>query len=215
VCFLQDHDQVGNRAIGDRIGATVPKGLLDVGATLLLTSPFTPMLFMGEEWAAGTPWLFFTSHPEPELAEVTAAGRQEEFAGHGWGAEEVPDPQEPDTFLRSRLDWAELDKEPHSSTLATYRALLRLRRDRPELADPRLDRVGVDYDDQAGWLVVRRGDLRVACNLSEQPTNVPLDGPVSAVLLHTAEPDQEPPSVTGALLSMPPQSAAVVELAAD
>ena len=88
--YLQDHDQIGNRAVGDRISATLSPGLLAVGATLVLTSPFTPMLFMGEEWGAGTPWQFFTSHPEPELGKATAEGRIGEFAEHGWDADVVP-----------------------------------------------------------------------------------------------------------------------------
>ena len=106
--YLQDHDQIGNRAVGDRISATLSPGLLAVGATLVLTSPFTPMLFMGEEWGASTPWQFFTSHPEPELGKATAEGRIGEFAEHGWDADVVPDPQDPETFTRSKLDWSEL-----------------------------------------------------------------------------------------------------------
>ncbi len=86
VCYLQDHDQVGNRATGDRISATLPPGLLKVGAGLVLTAPFTPMLFMGEEWGATTPWQYFTDHPDPVLGQAVAAGRRAEFARHGWAA---------------------------------------------------------------------------------------------------------------------------------
>ena len=95
VVCLQNHDQVGNRAVGDRLPELVPIELVDVGAVLLLTSPFTPMLWMGEEWAAATRWPFFTSHPEPELAEATGKGRLAEFAGHGWNTDEMIDPQDP------------------------------------------------------------------------------------------------------------------------
>ena len=115
--YLQDHDQIGNRAVGDRISASLSPGLLAVGATIVLTSPFTPMLFMGEEWGASTPWQFFTSHPEPELGRATAEGRIGEFAEHGWDADVVPDPQDPETFTRSKLDWSELGKEPHARLL--------------------------------------------------------------------------------------------------
>ena len=80
VAYLQNHDQIGNRATGDRISASLSPSLLRVGATLLLTAPFTPMLFMGEEWAACTPWQFFTTHPEPELAAAVRTGRRREFA---------------------------------------------------------------------------------------------------------------------------------------
>jgi len=169
VAFLQDHDQVGNRALGDRLSGepdALPPELLKVGAALLLTAPFTPMLWMGEEWGASTPWQFFTSHPEPELAASVAAGRREEFAGHGWATDDVPDPQDPATFERSKLDWSELDDDKHADVLDFYRRLLALRRSRPELSDPRLDLVEVGYDEGARWLVVYRGALRVAVNLA-------------------------------------------------
>src|SRR5918994_7366430 len=105
----QNHDQVGNRAAGDRLSATLDRGRLAIAAVLTLTSPFTPMLFMGEEWGATTPWQFFVSHPEPELAAAVAEGRFEEFARMGWDRDQVPDPQAPSTFSDSKLDWA----EPH------------------------------------------------------------------------------------------------------
>lgn len=120
---------------GPAVRVALP-GLQRVGATLLLTAPFTPMLFMGEEWAASTPWQFFTSHPEPELAAAVATGRRREFAAHGWSDGEVPDPQDPQTFARSRLDWAELDKPEHREMLDFYRRLIALRRSRPDLSDP-------------------------------------------------------------------------------
>ena len=139
--YLQDHDQIGNRAAGDRIAALVPPNLVKVGACLMLTGPYTPMLFMGEEWAADTPWQYFTDHIEPWLAEAVAEGRRAEFAGHGWDGADVPNPQDEATFLRSKLDWAQVDREPYIGILAWYRELIALRRARPELTDPRLERV--------------------------------------------------------------------------
>jgi maltooligosyltrehalose trehalohydrolase len=212
VAFLQDHDQVGNRALGDRLSgdpAPLSPQLLKVGAALLLTSPFTPMLWMGEEWGAGTPWLFFTSHPEPELAAAVANGRREEFASHGWEAEEVPDPQDPATFERSKLDWAELAAESHADVLDFYRRVIALRRSRQELSDPRLDQVEVAYDENGRWLVVHRGMLRVAVNLAPVRQEVPLDGTPMSVLLS---------SVPGFVyrdgaVELEPGSAAVLELA--
>ncbi|GAA4208428.1 malto-oligosyltrehalose trehalohydrolase [Actinocatenispora rupis] len=182
VAFLQDHDQVGNRATGDRISATLSPGLCKVGAMLILTSPFTPMLFMGEEWAAGTPWQFFTSHPESELGAAVAAGRRAEFAAHGWPPGDVPDPQDPSTYERSILDWSELDKPAHAEILRFYRKLIALRRSRPELADPRLDRVRVDGGQD--WLTVHRGRYRVVVNLAPVRRTlavggVPLDVPLA------------------------------------
>ena len=180
--YLQDHDQVGNRAAGDRISAAVPSDLVKVGAGLILTAPYTPMLFMGEEWGASTPWQYFTDHTDPGLARAVTQGRRAEFADFGWGAAEVPDPQDEATFLRSKLDWSELEQGCHAELLQWYRELIALRRARPELTDPRLGRVHVDYDEAERWLVVRRGRLRVVANLGPRGQRVSLDRPVAAVL---------------------------------
>ncbi|MDG4801214.1 malto-oligosyltrehalose trehalohydrolase [Micromonospora sp. WMMD980] len=206
VAYLQNHDQIGNRATGDRISATLSAGMLRVGATLLLTAPFTPMLFMGEEWAATTPWQFFTSHPEPELAVAVATGRRREFAAHGWATDDVPDPQDPQTFLRSRLDWAELDKPEHREMYEFHRRLIALRKSRPDLSDPRLHRVEVRHGDQ--FLVVRRGDTLVVANLAERPQRVNLPGVVRRVLLATAE----GATVMRDGIELPAESAAIVAL---
>ncbi len=179
--YLQDHDQVGNRAQGDRSGALMSEGLLKVGAALVLTSAFTPMLWMGEEWGAATPWLFFTDY-EPELGAKVRQGRRAEFTAHGWGAQEVPDPQAAATFERSRLDWGELEKEPHGALLDWHRRLIELRRQHAELTDGRLDRVGTAYDESARWFVVRRGSVLVVANLGPDRQTVPVEGSPVAVL---------------------------------
>ncbi|MEY9852972.1 maltooligosyltrehalose trehalohydrolase [Leifsonia sp. EB41] len=131
VAFSQDHDQIGNRAVGDRLTATLDEGRLAVAAALILLGPFTPMLFMGEEWGATTPWPFFSSHPEPELAEATRTGRIAEFARMGWDPNVVPDPQDPATFESARLDWTEPARPTHARLLAWYRHLIELRRELP------------------------------------------------------------------------------------
>jgi maltooligosyltrehalose trehalohydrolase len=205
VGYLQDHDQVGNRATGDRISATLSPGLLRIGAALMLTSPFTPMLFMGEEWAASTPWQFFTSFPDPELGRAVREGRRGEFGAHGWAATDVPDPQDPATFERSRLDWAEVDREPHTSVLEWYRRLIALRKARPELSDPRLDRVHVVYDAAAHWLIVRRGGLRVVVNLAESGQDVSLDAPTGSVLLASGDAE-----ISGSQVRLGAESVAIV-----
>jgi maltooligosyltrehalose trehalohydrolase len=167
IASLQTHDQVGNRARGERISALASPGRVACGAALLLTGPYTPMLFMGEEWAASTPWQFFTDHQEPELVEAIREGRRAEFAAHGWGGR-VPDPQHPDTIASSRLDWDELEAPEHARMLGWYAELLALRRARPDLRDPRLDRVEVVHDVAAQTVLVRRGAHRVLVNLSAQ-----------------------------------------------
>ncbi|ALG08095.1 malto-oligosyltrehalose trehalohydrolase [Kibdelosporangium phytohabitans] len=163
LCFLQNHDQIGNRAQGDRMSATVSPGVLLCGAAIMFCSPYTPMVFMGEEWAASTPWQFFASFPDPELAEAVRTGRRREFAEHGWGESEVPDPMDPATAVRSRLDWSEVDQSAHASVLDTYKALIALRRKHPELSDPRLDAFSVEQDDRV--VVLHRGRIQLVCNL--------------------------------------------------
>ncbi len=215
VVFAQDHDQVGNRAVGDRLPQTLAThphrdGLLRIAAGLVLTAPFTPMLFMGEEWGADTPWQFFTDHTDPLFAAAVSAGRRSEFAGHGWEFDEVPDPQDKETFLRSKLDWGQLSREPYRSMLDWYRSLIALRRSRPELTDPRLDQVRVEFDEDARWLLVHRGKLRIAANLGDGPVDIP-------VASSEAEPDTvllasgTEISVKAGVIGLPAASFAVTE----
>jgi maltooligosyltrehalose trehalohydrolase len=183
--------------------------MLKVGATLLLTSPFTPMLWMGEEWAAGTPWPFFTSHPEPEMAEATHQGRIEEFADHGWDVADVVNPQDPAAFTSAKLRWSERDEAGHCEILALYRTLLALRREHPDLADSRLSRVTVDFDEDARWIIVHRGAFDVLANLADHPQ--PLPAPAGDVLFST-EPESTMPGlpVAGPRLLLPARSACII-----
>ncbi|MFF5216849.1 malto-oligosyltrehalose trehalohydrolase [Micromonospora sp. NPDC000442] len=206
VAYLQNHDQIGNRAVGDRLSASLSPALLRVGAVLLLTAPFTPMLFMGEEWAAATPWQYFTSHPEPELAAAVVSGRRAEFAAHGWPPGDVPDPQDPQTFLRSRLDWAELDKPEHREMYDFYRRLIALRKSRPDLSDPRLHTLDLRHGDQ--FLVMRRGGCLVAANVAGKPQRVTLPGVARRVLLATGN----GVTVMRDRIELPPETAAIVAL---
>jgi maltooligosyltrehalose trehalohydrolase len=171
VAFLQNHDQIGNRATGDRLVGSLSPGRLRIAAVLLFTAPFTPMLFMGEEWGATTPWQYFTSHPEPDLADAVVSGRRREFAAHGWPAHDVPNPQDEATFVRSKLDWSELENPIHQRFFQLYRSLIALRKATPDLADPRLDRVTVD--DDHGVFTIQRGDHHVIINLTGEERLVP------------------------------------------
>ena len=128
VVFGSDHDQVGNRATGDRPAASLSDGRLAAEAALILLSPFTPMLFMGEEWGTRRPFQFFTDHAETELAQAVTQGRRDEFASFGWDADEVPDPQNRATVEASMLDWAEPDRPAHARMLTWYHDLIALRR---------------------------------------------------------------------------------------
>ncbi len=178
VAYTCTHDQVGNRALGDRPSQNLTGGQLAIKAVLTLGSPYTAMLFMGEEYGASTPFQFFSSHPEPELARATAEGRKAEFAEHGWDADEIPDPQDPETFARSKLNWGEVDTGEHARLRRLYRDLIALRRADPDLADPWLEHLTVDYDEDQGWIAMARGRLRIVCNLSAEPVRVPLSGDV-------------------------------------
>lgn len=178
LAYTLTHDQVGNRAVGDRPSQLLTFGQLAVKAALALGSPYTAMLFMGEEWGSSSPFQFFSSHPEPELARATAEGRKREFAEHGWDADEIPDPQDPETFLRSKLNWDEVEVGEHARLLEIYRGLIMLRRNEPDLADPWLDNLRVDYDEDRRWLVMHRGSLVIACNLGSEAAEVPVTGEV-------------------------------------
>ena len=202
VVCLQDHDQVGNRAVGDRLPELTTPELLRVGAVLLLTSPFTPMLWMGEEWAASTRWPFFTSHPEPELARATAEGRVAEFGDHGWDVSQMIDPQDPRAYREAILNWGEVAEPAHAGMLDLYRRLIALRAAEPDLHDPDLRRVSVEFDEQARWLVVYRGALRIAANLAAEPQPVPVTG---EVILTTG-----PAEIVDGSVVLGPQSAAVL-----
>ncbi|WP_172384949.1 malto-oligosyltrehalose trehalohydrolase [Streptomyces sp. MNP-20] len=207
VGYAQTHDQVGNRAQGDRLSATLSPGLLACAAALTLTGPFTPMLFMGEEWAASTPWQFFTDHTDPELARAVRQGRRREFAAHGWAREEIPDPQDPATRERSCLDWAEREKGHHARVLGWYRELIALRRERGDLTDADLAAVRVAHDAGARWFAVRRGDLRIVVNLAQSVAEVPL-GVRHARVLAAWEP-VEGPDADGTV-RLPGESCAVL-----
>jgi maltooligosyltrehalose trehalohydrolase len=206
VVCLQNHDQVGNRAAGDRLPKMVSPDMLKVGATLLLTSPFTPLLFMGEEWAASTPWPFFTSHPEPELAEATATGRIKEFADHGWDVGAVVNPQDPAAFTGAKLRWSERVEPGHADLLVLYRQLLALRRQHPDLADPYLPRVKVDFDQDAQWVIVHRGAFNVLANLADHAQ--PLPSASGDVLFST----QSGLSADGTRITLPARSACILRI---
>ncbi|MBN1548731.1 MAG: malto-oligosyltrehalose trehalohydrolase, partial [Syntrophaceae bacterium] len=171
---IQNHDQVGNRAKGERLSRLVSPGLLKIGAALVLTGPFVPMLFQGEEWGASTPFQYFTDHGDPELTEAVRKGRRKEFSQFGWSPEDIPDPQSPLTFERSKLNWEERLCEPHQSLLDWYRRLICLRQSRPELRAGRRDEVQVTFDEKARWFCMTRKVIKVICNLSAHGRQIPL-----------------------------------------
>jgi len=208
VASLQTHDQVGNRANGERLSALAPPGHLAAGAALLLLGPFVPMLFMGEEWGAATPWLFFTSYPDPALGEAVTHGRRAEFAEHGWSASSVPDPQDPGTATRSRLDWSQMSAQPHARLLDWYRTLIALRHEHDGLRDPALTPESITVDESLA--VLRRPGFTVAASISAEAREVVLPGVAEVIAAYS---DAEHPALVMDVqprLVLPPGSVAVL-----
>ena len=170
VAFIQNHDQVGNRARGERLGHLVTIDQLKIAAALLMTAPFVPLLFQGEEWNASSPFQYFTDHQDAELAESVRKGRRAEFAHFVADASEIPDPQDRQTFERSKLDWGERERGAHREMLEWYRRLIRLRRCVRDFENGRLDLDSVSFDEAARWLRAhaRRvgGDLQLRADSS-------------------------------------------------
>jgi maltooligosyltrehalose trehalohydrolase len=196
VVFDQDHDQVGNRAFGDRM----PAQARPLAAFCTLLSPFTPMLFMGEEYGEPAPFQFFSDHIDDEIATATRDGRRREFAAFAeFAGQEVPDPQDPATFERSKLT-----RERDEDVARLYATLLRVRRELPD------DEVVVDYDEDARWLTVDRGPFRLACNFADAPRAVPAGARHSEVVL-TASPNGDAAQIGGdATVTLPARSGALV-----
>ena len=180
---LQNHDQTGNRAQGERTSHLLVPGQLEIGAALVLTSPFVPMLFQGEEWAATTPFLYFIDDQEPELAVAVRQGRLEEFAAFGWDPATIPDPAAAETFALACLDWREPARPEHRRLLDWHRALITLRKRLPDLTDGRLEATSVQVDEEARWLTMTRGRVLVACNLAEPAQSVPCAGAAAMTIV--------------------------------
>ncbi len=222
VVSIQNHDQVGNRATGDRLSESLTIDQLAVGATLMLCAPFTPMLFMGEEWGATSPFQFFSSHPEPDLARMTTEGRIDEFSRMDWADVEVPDPQALATFERSKLDWHELAQPEHERLFAVYRELIALRRTLPELSSPWLRDVTVSYDEDERTLSFWRGNVQVVLNFAGEMRRVEVDVDVrwtrvveQPLLEYATSAEVRLEHVSGRNYAiMPPHSAAVFSPAA-
>ncbi len=185
VVCSQNHDQIGNRARGDRLTEHLDEDQLACAALLTLAGPFTPMLFQGEEWGASTPFQFFTSHPEPDLGEATAEGRIKEFEKMGWDPAVVPHPQDPATFLDSKLDWTELSSGRHARLLEVYRRLAALRKSYPALTDPAFGHVTCSVDEERRIFTMARDDLMVVVNLGDASATVEIEAAEWQVLFET------------------------------
>jgi maltooligosyltrehalose trehalohydrolase len=165
--YIQNHDQVGNRAIGERLHESVGFERAMVAGAIVMISPFIPMLFQGEEWAASSPFQYFADHEDPQLAQAVSEGRKREFQAFGWSPDSIPDPESRDTFLRSKLSWDEIHDGQHARMQAWYRDLIRLRRSTPCLNNGEPGNTRVVFDEANRWLTFQRGEIWVYCNLGQ------------------------------------------------
>ena len=194
VACIQNHDQIGNRARGERLHQLTSPAAQKVAAALLLTAPFVPLLFQGEEWAASAPFPYFADHTDPDLVEAVREGRRREFAAFGWSPDDVLDPESEETFALAQLDWREPATGEHAVMLQWYRDLLALRRSTPDLLDDRLDVTEVTADEGARTVRVCRGALTVIANLSDEPRSFAVDG---TEVLASDRPESLAPSGAG------------------
>jgi maltooligosyltrehalose trehalohydrolase len=205
--YMQNHDQIGNRARGDRITHLVSTDRARLGAALMLVSPFVPMIFQGEEWAASAPFQYFTGFEDAELGRAVSEGRRSEFGSFGWKPEDVPDPQSPETFERSKLNWGELGREPHAAMLQWYRDLIRLRHRFGDLANGHMNTVAADTDEQSGLLTVRRGRFGIMFNFGSRAVAARLDSDIDRSVVVKSKPEI---LVDGDAVQLPAESVAII-----
>jgi maltooligosyltrehalose trehalohydrolase len=172
--FIQNHDQIGNRAIGDRLAEIVGPDRAKIAAALVLLSPFVPMLFQGEEWASSSPFQYFADHEDPAMAKQVSEGRRKEFAAFGWNPSAIPDPEDRRTFQHSKLNWNEVPTGEHATMLAWYQALIRLRKSTPDLNNGEPGNTRVLCNEDQSWLQMQRGNITVACNLADAECSLPV-----------------------------------------
>ncbi len=205
--YIQNHDQIGNRATGDRLHETVGFDRARVAAAIVIMSPFIPMIFEGEEWAASSPFQYFADHEDPELARAVAEGRRREFAAFGWNPALIPNPEKRETFERSKLKWNELSEGDHATMLDWYRSLIRLRRSSPALNqyDPGNSRVEVNEEQKTFSML--RGDIELVCNLGDTTHSFPLAARSELLLASSPSALCENQAIT-----LPPDSVAIIRL---
>jgi maltooligosyltrehalose trehalohydrolase len=203
--YIQTHDQVGNRAVGDRVEQVAGMDRAKVAAGIVLTAPFIPMIFEGEEFAASTPFQYFADHDDPELARAVKEGRRGEFAAFGWNPADIPDPGDMETFRRSKLRWDEVHQGRHAEMLEWYRRLIALRRGSASLNDGRPGQTKVSFSEEEKWLVMERGSVMVMCNLGTEA--VEFDNPNRLPLLLRSRADVK---VTKNGVVLPPDTLALL-----
>jgi maltooligosyltrehalose trehalohydrolase len=196
--YIQNHDQVGNRAFGSRLHAEAGMHKAKLAAAMVLTAPFVPMIFQGEEFAASSPFLYFADHEDRALARAVSEGRRREHA-HEVAWESIPDPEAETTYERSKLHWGEVEEPEHAEMAEWYRRLIDWRMSQPALLDGDLVYMDVLFDEEQGWLCMKRGPVKMLYNFSENPVSMATSAG-SRVLLAS-----DPTSLTEELVvSVPP-----------
>jgi maltooligosyltrehalose trehalohydrolase len=193
VVSVQNHDQVGNRAQGERLSMLVEMPQLKSIAALTLLAPFVPLLFQGEEWGAATPFLYFTDHQDAELGRLVAEGRSREFSAFRWQGS-VPNPQDLTTFMRSKLNWSEVAEPRHAELLHWYKSLIRIRRDKvalPRESRADLPRPEVQFDAAAEWLAFVHNGVLAVFNLADRAQRVPMPAGEWSLVLRSDSPDAQ------------------------
>jgi maltooligosyltrehalose trehalohydrolase len=208
VQFYSNHDHVGNRRDAARFAQTAGLAKARIAAALLLTSPMVPMLFMGDEWGAQTPFYFFVDHREaPEIAQQTRAGRVDEFPEIFRSIDDVRDPADFETFAASKLDWEEADLPQQAALLEWHRRLIALRMRLSRIVDMPLSRTRVEFDEAAQWLCIDRGEAVIVCNFSAQAQAVPLsDANTMTIALASSDAVQ----LASGRITLPPESVAIL-----
>ncbi len=180
--FIQNHDQVGNRATGDRLEHIIGVPRTKVALGIVLTAPFIPMLFQGEEFAASTPFLYFADHEDPEMAKLVAEGRKKEFAAFGWDESQIPNPEDKETFTNSILNWDEADQGKHRDIFEWTARLIHIRRNSISLNDGDRGHIKVTFSEEHKWLRMDRNLVTVIANLGPAPCQFEI-GPEHELLL--------------------------------
>jgi len=205
VTFIQNHDQIGNRATGDRLEHIIGIERTKVALGIVLTAPFVPMLFQGEEFAASTPFQYFADHEDETMAKAVSAGRKKEFAAFGWDDGAIPDPEDPETFQRSKLNWSEVHGGRHGEMLEWTKRLIQLRRCSPSLNDGELGRTTVTADAEKRWLSMERGRVHVLANLG--PEEVVFDVPEEYRVALASRTEMQ---ADGGKVTLPPDSLVIL-----
>jgi len=203
--YIQDHDQVGNRAVGDRITHIAGFDRAKIAAAFVMMSPFVPMIFQGEEWGASSPFQYFADH-EPEIAKLVSAGRKKEFEGFGWKPDEIPDPESIETFQRSKLKWEEIWERQHEEMIEWYRKLIALRKKTDCLNNGEAGNTRASYCEEQRWFRFERGSILVCCNLggTQREFELPKGNRILMASRDLAE-------VSDSALVLPPDTVAILQ----